>query len=151
MAGVIAPASAKPSVSARLRAFLRDQVAAQSLRWRLWAPVGFGAGCATYFGFKAEPPAWPLLLTAFAAAGLWLAGRRLGWARARTLPLMLLACFALGLSAAKLRSDAVAAPIAPAMADPTVIEAWVVDVDSPGSAGPRIILAPVRIDGLAPQ
>ena len=134
-----------------MRAFLRDQVAVQTLRWRLWAPVAFGAGCATYFGFQAEPPLWPLLLAAVAATGLWLGARRLGWARVRTLPLMLLACFALGLAAAKARSDAVAAPIAPALAEPTVIEAWVVDVDSPGAAGPRVILAPVRIRGLAPE
>ncbi|WP_235561380.1 ComEC/Rec2 family competence protein [Brevundimonas sp. Root1279] len=134
-----------------MRPFLRDQVAAQTLRWRLWAPVAFGAGCAVYFGFKVEPPLWALLLAAVLATGLWGGTRRLGWSRARTLPLMLLACLALGMAAAKLRSDAVAAPIAPTLAEPTVIEAWVVDVDSPGSAGPRVILAPVRIEGLAPE
>lgn len=127
------------------------QVAAQSLRWRLWAPVAFGGGCATYFAFKAEPPSWPLLLLAVAASGGWLIGRRLHLARAWSLCLLMLACFAMGLAVAKLRTDAVAAPIAPALESPTVIEGWVVDVDSPGSAGARVIVAPVRIRGLAPE
>ncbi|MDQ8030335.1 MAG: competence protein ComEC, partial [Brevundimonas sp.] len=118
---------------------------AQNLRWRLWSPVAFGGGCATYFAFRSEPPVWPLLVFAGLAAGGWLVGRRLHLARAWSLILLILACFALGLAAAKLRTDAVTAPIAPALERPTVIEGWVVDVDSPGSAGPRVIIAPVRI------
>jgi hypothetical protein len=51
--------------------------------------------------------------------------------------LMLLACFTLGIAVAKLRTDAVSAPIAPAMTRPTVVEAWVIDVDSPGDIGAR--------------
>jgi len=45
----------------------------------------------------------------------------------------------------------VAAPIAPAMSEPTVIEAWVVDVDSPGQRGARIVIAPVWVRGLTPD
>ncbi|MFA4893789.1 ComEC/Rec2 family competence protein [Brevundimonas sp.] len=151
MAGVITPTPAKPSLAARARALLSDQVAAQTLRWRMWAPVAFGGGCAVYFALKAEPPAWPPLLAALIAAGLWLGARRLGLGRIWTLPLLMLACFALGVAVAKLRSDAVTAPIAPALAEPTVVEGWVVDVDSPGSAGPRVVIAPVRIRGLTPE
>jgi competence protein ComEC len=113
--------------------------------------VAFGAGCAVYFGWKAEPPLWPLALFAIVAAGGWLAVRRAGLSRRWTQPLMLLACFACGIAAGKLRTDAVTAPIAPALAEPVVVEGWVVDVDSPGSAGPRVIIAPVRIRGLAPE
>lgn len=151
MAGVIAPAAANPSLAERVGAFLRRQVAAQDLRWRLWAPVAFGGGCAVYFALKEEPPAWPLVAGALAAAALRFGARRLALARVWTLCLTLLACFALGLAAAKLRTDAVAAPIAPAMARPTVVEGWVVDVDSPGAAGPRVVIAPVRIRGLPPE
>ncbi|WP_291840928.1 ComEC/Rec2 family competence protein, partial [Brevundimonas sp.] len=135
----------------RIAGFLRAQIKAQTLRWRLWTPVAFGAGCATYFAFKAEPPLWPLLAFAGLASLAWLMGRRLHAARVVSLCLLMLACFALGLAAAKLRTDAVSAPIAPAMDGPTVIEGWVVDVDSPGAAGPRIIVAPVRIRGLEPE
>ena len=151
MAGVIAPASANPSLGERARLFLGAQVAAQTLRWRLWAPVAFGGGCAVYFAFKSEPATSPLIIGAMVAAALWLWARRMAWARVLTLPLMLLACFALGMAVAKLRGDAVAAPIALAMAEPTVVEGWVVDVDSPGDAGPRVVIAPVRIEGLAPE
>ncbi|MBU1384315.1 MAG: ComEC/Rec2 family competence protein [Alphaproteobacteria bacterium] len=151
MAGVIPPAPAMPSLAARIAGFLRTQSLAQSLRWRLWAPVALGGGCAVYFSLKSEPQAWPLLAAAALTGAVWLAARRLRLSRLRTLPLMLLACFALGLAVAKLRTDAVAAPIAPALSEPTVVEGWVIDVDSPGAAGPRVVIAPVRIRGLAPE
>ncbi|WIY70747.1 ComEC/Rec2 family competence protein [Aquidulcibacter paucihalophilus] len=151
MAGVIAPAPVNPTLAARSREFLRAQIADQTLRWRLWAPVAFGGGCAVYFALKTEPPAWPLILCAGLAAGLWLAARRRALARVWTLGLMLLACFALGVAVAKLRTNAVAAPIALAMTRPTVVEGWVIDVDSPGAAGPRVVIAPVRVEGLGPD
>ncbi|WP_374513535.1 ComEC/Rec2 family competence protein [Brevundimonas sp.] len=150
-AALITPDAAKPTPAARVRRFLVRQIEAQALRWRLWAPVAFGGGCATYFALKTEPPMWPLLLAAVVASGVWLAARRVGLRRGWTLPLMLLACFALGVATARLRTEATAAPIAPSMSRPTVIEGWVVDVDSPGAAGPRVVLAPVRIRGLAPE
>jgi competence protein ComEC len=64
---------------------------------------------------------------------------------------MMLACLSGGLAAAKIRTEMVAAPIAPALGEATVIEAWVVDVDSPGQRGARIVVAPVWIRGLAPD
>lgn len=113
--------------------------------------MAFGGGCAAYFSLKTEPPVWPLIAGAVLAAGLWFGARRMELARVWTLGLMLLACFALGIAVAKLRTDAVAAPIAPAMDRPTVVEGWVIDVDSPGAAGPRVVVAPVRIRGLSPE
>jgi len=53
-----------------------------------------------------------------------------------------------GFCVAKARSDAVAAPVVPSMARPTIMQAWVIDVDSPGQSGARVIVAPVRIRGL---
>jgi len=101
---------------------------------------------------KAEPPAWPLVLAAVVATGLWLGGRRLQVGRTVTWPLMLLAFFALGAANAKLRSDRVAAPIAPALGEPVRITGWVTDVESPGgSGGARVMVAPVRVAGLAPE
>ena len=126
-------------------------MAAQTLRWRMWSPVAFGGGCAVYFALKSEPSVWPLGVVAMVAAGLWRGARWLALGRMWTLPLLMLACFTLGVAVAKWRTDAVAAPIAPAMAEPTVVEGWVIDVDSPGSAGPRVVIAPVRIRGLTPD
>lgn len=130
---------------------VKGALAAQRDRWRLWAPVAFGAGCAVYFALPSEPPLWPLLLFAAATGGVWILARRRGAGRAMTVPLMLLACLALGLAASKARTERIAAPIAPAMAEPVLIEGWVVDVDSPGARGSRVVLAPVRIRGLAPE
>ena len=126
-------------------------MAAQTLRWRMWSPVAFGGGCAGYFALKSEPSVWPLAVGAMVAAGLWLGARRLALGRIWTLPLLMLACLALGVAVAKGRTDAVSAPIAPSLAEPTVVEGWVIDVDSPGSAGPRVVIAPVRIRGLTPE
>lgn len=134
-----------------MRLGLQDELAAQTLRWRLWTPVAFGGGCAAYFALKSEPALWPLAAAAAAVGAVWIAARRRGLSRRWSLPLLLLACFALGLAVAKTRTIAIAAPIAPALAEPTVIEAWVVDVDSPGDNGHRIVIAPVRIRGLAAE
>ncbi len=113
--------------------------------------MAFGAGAGIYFALKQEPPLWPLVLAALVATGLWLGARRLGRGRRVTLPLMLLACLALGLAGAKLRTDRLGAPIAPEPDGPVMIEGWVMDVDSPGDRGHRVVLAPVRIRGLAPE
>ena len=150
-AALIPPDAAKPSLSARVLAWARDEALAQSLRWRLWAPVAFGGGAAIYFAQRSEPPLWPLALAAMVTTGLWLGARATARGRAVTLPLMLVACLFLGLAGAKVRTERVAAPIAPAMAEPTVVEGWVVDVDSPGDRGHRVVIAPVRIRGLAPE
>ncbi|MBU4198018.1 MAG: ComEC/Rec2 family competence protein [Alphaproteobacteria bacterium] len=130
---------------------MEDEAAVQRLRWRLWAPVAFGGGGAIYFALRSEPALWPLLLGAIVSGAGWMAARRRGWARRLTWPLMMLACLSGGLAAAKIRTEMVAAPIAPALGEATVIEAWVVDVDSPGQRGARIVVAPVWIRGLAPD
>ena len=57
--------------------------------------------------------------------------------------------FAGGALAAKVRTDRVAGPVL-TTTRPYRIEGWVVDVASPGTTGGRVILAPVRIAGLAP-
>ena len=134
-----------------MRAWLEEEVDAQTLRWRLWTPVAFGGGCAAYFALRVEPPPWPLLVAGGAAFALWLTARRAGLSRRWTLPILLAACFALGLCVAKARTLVVAAPVAPVMTEPTTLEGWVVDVDSPGENGHRVVIAPVRIRGLAPE
>ena len=141
----------KPSARARLVAAIQTEIEAQTLRWRLWAPVAFGSGCALYFGAKTEPALLPLMGLATVASGLWLGARAWGHRRAVTLPLMLLACVSLGIATTKIRSDRVASPIAPALAEPATIHAWVIDVDSPGANGARIIMAPVHVEGLSPD
>ena len=59
--------------------------------------------------------------------------------------LALSACAVGGFAVAKLRADAVKAPVAQAGARPQVVEAWVVDIASPGQGGQRLLLAPIRV------
>ena len=116
----------------------------------LWTPVAFGAGSATYLGLKGEPSLVPALVVAIVAAGvffaIWRSGRSVWLAALAGLTAM----SAAGFLAAKLHSDAMSAPIAPARAGMTRIEGWVVDIDTPSARGERLVIAPTRIAGLSP-
>ncbi|HEY0052579.1 MAG TPA: ComEC/Rec2 family competence protein, partial [Caulobacteraceae bacterium] len=123
---------------------------AQAARWRLWAPVFLGMGGALYFGLRFEPAAWPAWIAAvLATAAAILLSRRNFTGAARAVALVL--CLVLGFAVTKARADRVAGPIALAGMRPTMVEGWVLDVDSPGANGPRVLLATTRIDGLAPE
>jgi competence protein ComEC len=127
------------------------QVAAQGERWTLWSPVAFGFGAAGYLNLRSEPALWPVVLGAVAfALAVWLVGRRIARPLVM-LPLVLLAFAAAGFAAGKVRTEAVRAPIAPATEGVSRIDGWVVDVASPGAGGGRLLIAPVRIEGLEPE
>ncbi len=131
---------------------LGRRLTGQADRWSLWAPVAFGVGCAVYFGLDREPLEWVAVGLLGMAVGLVVASRRVPLRREAAI-LLVLAAFALaGFAAAKLRTMAVAGPVAPALAGAVEVEAFVVDVASPGQGGgSRIILAPIRVQGLAPE
>lgn len=133
----------------RAGAAARAAIADQAERWRLWAPVAFGAGCGLYFALAREPPAGPLIAAAAALAVVALVAIRRGWGLAT--PLLLVALTAAGLMTARLRAEHVAGSVAPALEVPVRIEGWVIDVDSPGGRGARVVLAPTWIEGLAPE
>ena len=142
--------AAGPSL-ARIRPWLARQAALQEGRFGLWTPVALGCGAALYFVLPAEP-LLALGLAVLAVAAL-LAGLSRG---ARLRPstvrvLALLACLMAGFGLARLRTEQVRAPVVPAGGEVRRVEAWVVDVASPGQGGPRILLAPVSISGLSPE
>ena len=142
------PFPPRPSLR-RIAAWFVDQASVQPIS--LWTPVAFGAGAAIYLTLPAEP----LVLVAYGllvAAVLMLAAvSRLSLGRPAVV-LLVLTAFALGgFAAAKLRTQAVRAPIAPAGGGVRAIEGFVVDVASPGQGGPRLLIAPIRISGLAPE
>ncbi|MFZ5669759.1 MAG: ComEC/Rec2 family competence protein [Pseudomonadota bacterium] len=125
------------------------EAAEQARRWTLWAPVAFGLGAAGYLTMRAEPPLWLALgLAAAAIAGAWLARRRGG--RVAVLA-SLLAFAAAGFAVGKVRAERVRAPVAATETRPRLVEGWVVDVASPGAGGVRLLVAPVRIEGLWPE
>jgi competence protein ComEC len=138
-----------PSLGA-LAAQARGEAEAQSHRWMLGAPIALGGGAATYFALTAEPPLWPLLALTVTAAAVTAAVQRWGRHRALGILALYLALFALGVTAAKVRTLRVATPIAPAT-EAARIEGWVTDVASASSDSARLVIAPVRIAGLEPE
>ncbi len=130
---------------------LREEAAAQVHRWSLWTPVAFGLGCAGYFQLRIEPPLLPLLALAILTAALAALAARWGRSRALFIALSLIAFASAGFLAAKVRTLAVAAPVAPSSGRPLEVEGWVVDVVSPGATGGRLLIAPVSIAGVAPR
>ena len=141
---------APPSLADAL-AWLGTQATAQADRWSLWAPVAMGFGAALYFGLPREPAAavgWIALALAMALLG----GRSwLGSARGLGIGLTLAAFALAGFSAAKLRTEAVRAPVVATGLGVRTLEAFVIDIPSPGQGGPRLTLAPYRISGLSPD
>jgi competence protein ComEC len=125
-----------------------EEIAAQRPHWRLWAPVAFGFGAAAYMGLPVEPPLWAALAVGLVALVLaWLV-RRATHGGGVALVTGLVALCVLGGVAGKLRTERVRAPVAPDFDKPVMVEGWVVDVASPGTAGGRLLIAPTRIEGL---
>ncbi len=137
------PSRGRPSLG-RARAWLEDQIEAQADCWTLWTPVAFGSGCAVYFALLREPQIWVAWVLLVPVVGLLVATRWSLW-RGLTLALVLSACAIGGFAVAKLRTQAVAGPVAQAGARPQPVEAWVVDIASPGQGGQRLLLAPIRV------
>ena len=129
---------------------LRDAIARQGVRWKLWTPVAFGCGSAVYFQLLREPLTWVAWVLLGAAGAMLFAASRMSL-RPAAAGLVLLACGLAGFGAAKLRTERVKAPVAAEAAAPSRIEGWVVDVASPGQGGQRLLIAPYRIEGLAPE
>src|SRR5262245_3920059 len=96
------------TAAGRLLAAIARQLEAEQDRWFLWLPVLFGAGIALYFALPSEPLTLVALMPAVAALALHLAGPRTGLAGLATAALL---AATLGIAAAKLRTEAVRAPV----------------------------------------
>jgi competence protein ComEC len=143
-----APLSTRPRARpspADAWAWIAGQASRQADRWTLWTPIGFGVGSAIYFVMQREPQAWVALACVLAAALLLIASARRVGARTVTAAIVLSACVIGGFGAAKLRTEAVRGPVAPADGKPERLQGWVVDVASPGQGGQRLLIAPARI------
>jgi competence protein ComEC len=139
----------RPSLADLWKAAGREAVG-QLDRAALWTPVAFGLGAALYLGLGREPAFWPIAAVALALTGAALTARLLSRRRVLIALAGLLAVAACGLLVAKMHSDAVAAPIAPADLGVVAVEGWVVDIASPSERGERLVIAPVAIDKLEP-
>ena len=132
----------------RLRRALSATVAAEQDCYFYWAPVMFGAGVALYFSLQAEPSRVPLAIAAAAAlllVGVWrqgLASLLVGGA---------VACIMLGLFAAKVASDLVAAPVLERELRTVAVTGWIELVEPRAHGGERITLRTVSVGDLAPE
>jgi competence protein ComEC len=145
-----APGGAAPLIAWRAAVHrVTGAIAVQADRWFLWSPVAFGAGCAVYLGAGREP-GWTAggLAAVLLVAGALFA-RRLARHRGAIILLSLCAFAACGFVAGKVRSTLVAGPVAPDLGA-VGVAGWVVDVTTPGTTGPRVVIAPTWIEGLSP-
>ncbi|BEV12362.1 hypothetical protein ATDW_28580 [Asticcacaulis sp. DW145] len=135
-------------------------------------PVAPGVGCAAYLSLRFEPP-WLWVVGAIMIAGGLYAlalgaysekyatlfgvkhatqirfeqeGRR----AIRTFCLLLL-MVALGVGLCKLRTHRVAAPVLAASQMEVTLEAVIVDIVGTDTSEPRLLLAPLRLSGVAPE
>jgi len=137
--------------SRALPALVVAEVAAQAERWTLWAPVAFGLGSALYMALRWEPPLWTAVGVALVALAVTVASRRLSAGIGAGVVAMLVAFAAMGFLSGKIRTELVAAPVAPRIQAQRAVEGWVVDVASPGAGGMRLLIAPVTISHLEPE
>ncbi|MBU4434692.1 MAG: DUF4131 domain-containing protein, partial [Alphaproteobacteria bacterium] len=128
----------------------RAEADANLERWVLWSPVGFGLGAAAYLEAPIEPASPLLALATLISGAAWVFVRRSSH-RILVVSAALLVFAVAGALTAKIRSDRVAAPVIAGARAPRIVEGFVVDVVSPGAGGPRVLIAPVRIAGLAPD
>jgi hypothetical protein len=108
----VGPAAGAPRTEGALwvapLAWLARQLEAEQERWFLWLPVMFGAGIAFYFLLPVEPWTVAALLPVVAALAVHVTVTRGAMAALMTGALL---TAALGVAAAKLRTEAVRAPV----------------------------------------
>ncbi len=118
---------------------------AERERWFFWIPVAFGGGIAVYFSLPVEPGVWVAVVPLVAAAGFGLASRRGGLASAFIATLV---AAALGFALAKLRTEAVRAPVLTREIGPVEISGHVERVEPRAARGLRVTLRVATIAGL---
>ena len=114
----------------------------------LWVPVFWGAGIFLYFGLPFEPPLWSVLL----ATGLFLALRCLVRNQSLLVGVLIGAVSAasFGVTLAKVRADAVSAPVIKGEFAGTV-EGRVLSLSRSASGNPRVLLDQVTLYGAGAQ
>jgi competence protein ComEC len=118
-------------------AALARQLEAEHDRWFLWLPVLFGTGIALYFSFPSEPRTPVAVLPAVAALALYLSGPRGGLAGLVTGALL---AVALGVAAAKLRMEAVRAPVLQTQVGPIDVYGYVELIEPRAGKGQRLTI-----------
>ena len=131
---------------------LRHVLALQMGRVFLWLPVAFGAGAGLYLTLSFEPAwTWLLVPTGLLLGAFILMRRRNISAYILNLLLLFLVA-AGGMVVCKLRAEHVRAPvISTAQGNMFAFEAFVIDNVSNTDGAERLMLAPIRMRGIAPD
>ena len=116
---------------------LAEQLEAEQDRWFLWLPVLFGTGIAFYFALPSEPLLLVAVLPAVAMVAVYFAGPRFGLIAMTSAALL---AVTLGLAAAKLRTEAVRAPMLQARVGPIDIYGHVELVEPRAKEGQRLTI-----------
>ena len=119
---------------------------AEQDRWFLWLPVLFGIGIALYFSLPVEPSLSVALLPVGAALALRVAVRGRGTGVLLGAALLAVAC---GVAAAKLRTEAVRAPVLQRQIGPVEITGFVEFIEPRPVSGQRLTIRVASIEGLA--
>ncbi len=137
---------------ARAMEGLRHVLALQMGRVFLWLPVAFGAGAGLYLTLSFEPAwTWLLVPTGLLLGAFILMRRRNISAYILNLLLLFLVA-AGGMVVCKLRAEHVRAPvISTAQGNMFAFEAFVIDNVSNTDGAERLMLAPIRMRGIAPD
>lgn len=138
-------------VRARSVAIWDAAYAAQADRLFLWLPVAFGMGAAIYLTLPIEPAAWWVSLPCVCLFVLTWISRRWTWPSVAHGLILLALMVALGLATAKLRAEHVGAPVLSPDRTSYRLTAFVIDNVSPSHEQPRLILAPIHVQGVAPD
>src|SRR5207344_84228 len=109
----------------------------------LWLPVLFGAGIALYFFLPVEPTILVALLPLVAALALHAVARRQGPGVLITAGPLALAC---GVAAAKLRTEAVRAPVLQRQIGPVEVTGFVELIEPRPVRGQRITIRVAAIE-----
>jgi ComEC/Rec2-related protein len=120
---------------------IRLQALSDRIRWPLWLPFALAAGAGFYFALPQEPPA---AMAWWAGAASLLAGVFSAYTTRLRLVLALIAAFCLGMAAAKIRTEQVAAPVLNHRTGPLYLSGVVI-ASEPRGYGSRIVLEPLPI------
>lgn len=131
---------------AALPHWLAENAKAERDRWPLWLPVGLGIGIAIYFSLSFESSnSAAIIVAALGVSAVIVAAPDIG-ALARA-ALFFVAAIAIGFSAAKLRTDLVAAPVLAEKIGPVGVDGRVETIQ-PHNKGVRVVLSTASVGDL---
>ena len=134
--------------AARLLRGIAAQLEAEQDRWFLWVPVLFGLGIFGYFKLPAEPHLLAALMPVL------IVGALASMARRGTLGLVVMnsaIAISLGIAAAKVRTDLMAAPVLERQLHRVDVEGFVEVIEPRPTRGQRITIQVTRLGTLPPE